>query len=51
MYVEREPDGTVKGVYACKQPGYAEEEMNDDNLEIEQFHKRTNTHPVKGSIK
>lgn len=42
-FVERYPDnatgdgitpGAVKGVYAWRQPGYAEEELSDDHPEV-----------------
>jgi hypothetical protein len=39
-YVERDKDGLVKGVYACRQPGYAEELLDDDHADIQDFDKR-----------
>jgi hypothetical protein len=36
-YVERDGDGTVKGVYTMAQPGYAEEALSDDHPEIAAF--------------
>lgn len=36
-YVERDKDGIVKGVYACLQPGYAEEMLPDDHPDILKF--------------
>jgi hypothetical protein len=37
MFIQRFPDGTVQGVYANKQSGYAEEELPDDNPEVIAF--------------
>jgi hypothetical protein len=39
-YVERDKDGLVKGVYACRQPGYAEELLDDDHTDIQEFDNR-----------
>ena len=37
VYVERDAQGKVKGVYGPKQPGYAEEELADDHPDILAF--------------
>lgn len=37
VYVERGPDGAVKGVYRCKQPGYAEEQLPADHPDVVAF--------------
>lgn len=34
MFVERNQDGTIKGVYAMPQPGLAEEELPDDHPSV-----------------
>jgi len=34
MFVERDENGQVKGLYACLQPGYAEEELADDHPDV-----------------
>lgn len=33
-FIERDETGKVKGIYAQRQPGYAEEEMADDAPEL-----------------
>lgn len=37
MFVERDAIGSVKGVYANPQPGYAEEELSDDHPDVVAF--------------
>lgn len=37
MFIERDNDGNIKGVYANFQPGYAEEELADDHPEVVAF--------------
>ena len=37
MFVERDQDGAIKGTYACLQPSYAEEELDEDDPEIMAF--------------
>lgn len=37
MFVERDDQGKIKGVYAVKQPGVAEEELRDDAPEVLAF--------------
>jgi len=37
MWVERAVGGAVKGVYANRQPGYAEEELPDNDPEVVAF--------------
>ena len=37
VFVERDTNGTVSGIYAVAQPGYAEEELEDDNPEVVVF--------------
>lgn len=34
VYVQRSSSGKIVGVYACLQPGYAEEEMSRDDPEV-----------------
>ncbi len=34
VFVQRDPDGKIVGVYACQQDGYAEEFLEDDNPEV-----------------
>jgi hypothetical protein len=36
-YVSRAPGGKINGVYANPQPGFAEEELADDNSEVVAF--------------
>lgn len=36
-FVERTPQGAIKGVYVQRQPGYAEEELEDDAAEVVAF--------------
>ena len=33
-YVRRTEEGAVTGVFACKQPGYAEEFLEDEHPEV-----------------
>lgn len=42
VYVQREKDGRIKGVYANKQPGYAEESLSDDNESVIAFNNMLN---------
>ena len=37
MFIQRFQEGTVQGVYANKQDGYAEEELADDHPEVVAF--------------
>ena len=37
MFIERDKDGKIKGVYANPQPGYADEELADDHPEVLAF--------------
>ena len=37
VYVERDTDGAIKGVYANEQPGYAEEQLPADDPEVVAF--------------
>jgi len=37
MFIQRFPDGTIQGVYANQQEGYAEEELADDHPEVVAF--------------
>ena len=37
MWVERDATGNIKGVYANKQPGYAEELLQDNNPSVISF--------------
>jgi hypothetical protein len=37
VWVERTGGGAIKGIYANKQPGYAEEQLPDDNPEVVAF--------------
>lgn len=37
MFVERDSNGKIKGVYRQLQPGYAEEEIADDAAELAAF--------------
>lgn len=39
-YVERAPNGALKGVYAARQKGYAEEELRDDHPDVVAFRDR-----------
>ena len=34
MFIERDEQGKIKGVYRAKQDGYAEEELADDHPEV-----------------
>ena len=36
-FVERDQLGAIKGVYAVRQPGYAEEELPDDHPDVVAF--------------
>lgn len=44
-YVERAPDGTIKGVYRIIQRGYAEEEVADDDPAVSAFLARQSPAP------
>ena len=44
-FVERNPDGTIKGVYANRQPGYADEELADDHPAVVTFRNRPSSQP------
>ena len=37
MFIQRFIDGTIQGVYANRQNGYAEEELADDHPEVVEF--------------
>lgn len=37
VYVERDDDGAIKGVYTAPQPGYAEEALPEDHSEVVAF--------------
>lgn len=41
VYVERDEMDNIKGVYRQPQPGYAEEEMLEDDAEVQQFMENT----------
>lgn len=34
MFVKRDKSGKVHGLFACEQPGFAEEELRDDDPEV-----------------
>jgi hypothetical protein len=40
VFVERGSNGAIKGVYANRQPGYAEEEMASDHADVVDFRVR-----------
>ena len=40
VWVERDDEGAVKGVYANKQPGCAEEQLPADDAEVVAFLER-----------
>lgn len=40
-YVERGSDGNIVGHFAVLQPGFAEEEVDDDSPEIVEFNEKT----------
>lgn len=40
-FVERAPDGAIKGVYRCPQIGYAEEPLAEADAEVVAFLNRT----------
>lgn len=40
MYVERSSDGDIVGVYTSLQAGYAEEFLQEDSAEIDEFFKK-----------
>lgn len=44
-FIERAQDGTIKGVYARPQPGYAEEEIPDDDPAVLAFQTRPAPEP------
>lgn len=37
VFVQRDENGNIKGVYRRKQPGYAEEELPEDDAEVVAF--------------
>lgn len=37
VYAERAQDGTIKGLYARRQPGYAEEALDEDHPDVVAF--------------
>ena len=37
MYVTRDLNGNIKGVYAQRQPGYAEEEVAVDSVDVVKY--------------
>lgn len=39
VYVERDSSGKIKGIYALAQPGYAEEEICEDSVEVLEYRK------------
>jgi len=39
-FVERAKDGSIKGVYAQRQPGHADEELPDDHADVVAFNAR-----------
>lgn len=39
MFVQRNEQGFIKGVYASKQPGYAEEELPNTHPDIVEYNK------------
>jgi hypothetical protein len=41
MYVQRDESGTLVGVFANPQPGYAEEPLPDDHAEVATFFNRS----------
>jgi hypothetical protein len=47
VFIERTPDGAIKGVYANKQPGYAEEAMPADHPDIAAFMARVAAPPPR----
>jgi hypothetical protein len=34
IYVERDASGAIRGVFACPQPGYAEEALHPDTPDV-----------------
>lgn len=38
VFVQRDADGKVQGVYGCAQPGYAEEQVSKDSPEIQAYY-------------
>ena len=44
-YVERAEDGTIKGIYARPQPGYAEEDISADDPAVLAFLNNTKPAP------
>lgn len=40
MFVQRNESGEIVGVYAARQPGYAEEFLDVKSQEISEFYKR-----------
>jgi len=40
VWIERDTDGAIKGVYLNQQPGYAEEQLPRDDPEVVAFFER-----------
>lgn len=49
-FVERDQAGKVKGLYANRQPGYAEEELADNHPEVIEFRTPKPPPPVKDIV-
>lgn len=45
MYIERDNQGVIKGVYRQRQPGYAEEELPDDDPRVTEYLTRQQQKP------
>lgn len=48
-WVQRDENGAIKGIYARRQAGYADEELPDDHVDVEAFkNRRVGRKPAPG---
>lgn len=50
IYVQRDGDGVVTGLFAQRQPGLAEEALAEDAAEVQAFRARMQPNPVRERI-